>query len=120
MSAFRVLGVGKMLIRLGYDIELQLSIDMTVIAVLSIHPSRTKDLKGPDEVQISPPSTAEIYKDCFGNICTSIAAQQGPLRLFGSTLIDDSGNPDPVDTDARQVPISDLPKETLQFLLASR
>src|SRR6202034_2812557 len=93
---------------------------MTVIAVLNVHPSRTKDLKEPDELQISPPATSEVYKDCFGNICTSIAAQQGPLRLFGSTLIDDSGNPDPVDTDARQLPISDLPKETLQFLLASR
>jgi hypothetical protein len=54
MLAFGVLGVRKMLIRLGYDIELQLSMDMTVIAVLNVHLSRTKDLKEPDELQISP------------------------------------------------------------------
>jgi transglutaminase-like putative cysteine protease len=109
-----------MLIRLGYDIELHLSIPMTVIAVLNVHPSRTKDLREPDELQISPPATSEVYTDCFGNICTRIAAAQGPLRLSGSTLIEDSGNPDAVGPDARQLDISSLPKDTLQFLLASR
>lgn len=109
-----------MLIRLGYDIELELSIPMTVIAVLNVHPSRSKDLREPDEIQICPPSTYEKYTDCFGNICTIIAAPQGPLRLAGSTLIEDAGNPDPTDEQARQIAISDLPKETLQFLLASR
>ncbi len=109
-----------MLIRLGYDIELQLSIPMTVIAVLNVHPSRNKDLREPDELRVSPPSDMEKYLDCFGNICTRIAAPQGPLRLSGSTLIEDSGNPDLTDRDARQAPVSDLPREVLQFLLASR
>jgi len=109
-----------MLIRLGYDIELQISIPMTVIGVLNVHPSRSQDLREPDELQIFPPSTSEKYIDCFGNICTRIAASQGPLRLCGSTLIEDSGNPDLTDEEAPQMAISDLPKETLQFLLASR
>jgi hypothetical protein len=103
-----------MLIRLGYDIEIQLSIPMTVIAVLDVHPSRTKDLRKPDELQISPPSTNEIYTDCFGNICARIAAQQGPLQISGSTLIEDSGDPDPVAPDAEQLDISArLPKVQL-------
>ncbi len=109
-----------MLIRLGYDIELEISVPMTVIAVLNVHPSRTKDLREPDEIQISPETTGEKYTDCFGNICTRIEAPQGPLRLSASTLIEDSGNPDPVDWNAPQLPVSRLPKETLQFLLASR
>jgi transglutaminase-like putative cysteine protease len=109
-----------MLIRLGYDIELQLSIPMTVIAVLNVHPSRSEDLREPDELQISPLSDCEKYVDCFGNICTRIVAPQGPLRLYNSTLIEDSGNPDPADEQAPQAAISNLPKETLQFLLASR
>ncbi len=109
-----------MLIRLGYDIELQLSIPMTVVAVLNVHPSRAKDLREPDEIQISPAVTTDRYLDCFGNVCTRIDAQQGPLRLSNSTLIEDSGDPDPVDWTAPQLPISKLPGETLQFLLASR
>jgi transglutaminase-like putative cysteine protease len=109
-----------MLIRLGYDIELQLSIPMTVIAVLNVHPSRSKDLKEPDELQISPPSISEQYTDCFGNICTRIEAPHGPPRLYGSTLIEDSGEPDATDAQVPQIAVSKLPKETLQFLLASR
>ena len=109
-----------MLIRLGYDIELEISLPMTVIAVLNVHPSRTKDLREPDELQISPETKSDRYLDGFGNICTRIHAPQGPLRLSGSTLIEDSGEPDVVDWNAPQVPVSQLPTETLQFMLASR
>ena len=98
-----------MLIRLGYDIELQLSLPMTVIGVLNVHPSRNKDLREPDELQISPPAASEKYTDGFGNICTRIAAPEGPLRLSGSTLIEDSGNPDATDWEAPQLAISNLP-----------
>ena len=109
-----------MFIRLGYDIELELSMPMTVIAVLNVHPSRTKDLLEPDEIHISPETTSEKYLDGFGNICTVINAPQGLLRLSSSSLIKDSGEPDPVGWDAPEIPISQLPKEHVQFLLASR
>jgi transglutaminase-like putative cysteine protease len=109
-----------MLIRLGYDIELELSMPMTVVAVLNVHPSRAKDLREPDEIQISPQVKQERYLDCFGNVCARIEAPRGPLRLSNSTLIEDSGEPDAVDRSAPQLPISQLPKEGLQFLLASR
>jgi transglutaminase-like putative cysteine protease len=109
-----------MLIRLGYDIELQISQPMLVVAVLNVHPSRAADLREPDEIQISPDSPRNPYLDVFGNVCTRIMAPQGPLRLSSSTLIEDSGLPDPVDWDAPQVPVGELPPETLQFLLASR
>jgi transglutaminase-like putative cysteine protease len=109
-----------MLIRLGYDIEVELSMPMTVVAVLNVHPSRAKDLREPDEIQISPQVKQEKYLDCFGNVCARIEAPRGPLRLSNSTLIEDSGEPDAVDRSAPQLPISQLPKEGLQFLLASR
>ena len=89
-----------MLIRLGYDIELQISQPMTVVAVLNVHPSRAADLREPDEIQISPDVPRQQYLDSFGNVCTRIIAPQGPLRLSNSTLIEDSGQPDPVDWSA--------------------
>jgi transglutaminase-like putative cysteine protease len=109
-----------MLIRLGYDIQLELSMPMTVVAVLNVHPSRAKELRELDEIQISPEAEQERYLDSFGNVCTTIQAPRGSLRLFNSTLIEDSGEPDPVDWSAPQLPIADLPKNTLQFLRASR
>lgn len=109
-----------MLIRLGYDIELEISQQMAVVAVLNIHPSRIADLVEPDEIQISQQVRRNEYFDSFGNKCTRILAQPGPLRFWNSTLIEDSGEPDAVDWNAPQIPVDKLPPDTLRFLLASR
>ena len=109
-----------MLIRVGYDIELQLPGPTAVIAVLNIHPSRVPDLREPDFIEASPEVSHAQYSDSFGNICTRFLARPGPLRLTNSTLVEDSGEPDAVDWEAPAVPVEQLPRETLQFLLASR
>jgi transglutaminase-like putative cysteine protease len=109
-----------MIIRLGYDIELQMPQPVVLIAVLNVHPSRTVDLIEPDELQLSPEVPRQAYLDTFGNWCTRILAPKGSLRLWNSTLIRDTGNPDPVDLRAGQIPAQCLPTDTLQFLLASR
>jgi transglutaminase-like putative cysteine protease len=108
------------LIRVGYDIELQLPRPTTVIAMVNIHPSRRGDLREPDVVNMSPDSESDNYRDCFGNMCTRIAAAQGLLRLANSTLIEDSGRMDDIDWNAPQMAAAKLPPETVQFLLASR
>jgi len=109
-----------MLIRLGYDIELEIAQAMAVVAVLKVHPSRIRDLREPEEIHTSPAVAQEQYLDSFGNICTRIIAPPGLLRLWSSTLIEDSGLPDPVDRNAPQLPVGELPTDALQFLLASR
>lgn len=109
-----------MLIRLGYDIELQLQKPATIVAMLNVHPSRMPDLREPDAMQISPPAERSQYPDCFGNLCTLITALEGPLRLRNSTLIEDSGLTDASDWNAPQTPIENLPPETMQFFLSSR
>src|SRR5579863_3599934 len=100
-----------MLIRLGYDIELEIFQPLTVVGVLNVHPSRTVDLLEPDRVQVSPPIPVEEYEDTFGNRCTRLHAPPGVLRLSNSTLIRDSGLPDPVDWNAPKIPVENLPPE---------
>jgi transglutaminase-like putative cysteine protease len=109
-----------MMIRLGYDIELELSRPMAVVAVLNVHPSRWADLVEPDQLRLTAGAVRDEYMDSFGNRCTRIHASQGTLRLWNSTLIRDSGEPDPVDWSAAQVPVERLPTSAMQFLLASR
>ena len=109
-----------MLIRLGYDIELENSRPQAVVAILNVHSSRTNDLREPDVLCVNPDVPREEYIDAFGNRCVKISAPAGPLRLSNSTLIEDSGQPDPVDWNARQLPVEQLPPEVLQFLMASR
>ena len=109
-----------MLIRLGYDIRFDVPSPTPIVALLNVHPSRIQDLREPDEVQVDPAIDREIYTDSFGNICLRVMAEPGAVRFFNSTLIEDSGEPDPIETAARQIPVEKLPPETLRFLLASR
>ena len=64
--------------------------------------------------------TQEQYVDSFGNLCTRLVVPGGELQLHGSTLIEDSGKPDALGVGAVEHAVSDLPTETLQYLLASR
>ncbi len=109
-----------MLIRLGYDIRFQVTSVVPMIALLNVHPSREKDLKEPDRLTVTPGLHVEHYHDVFGNRATRFVAPEGELRLTNSTLIRDSGEPDKQDLQAREVPIEDLPHDTLPFLMNSR
>ena len=109
-----------MLIRVGYDIEFNLPAEVAMLAMLNVHPSRSFDLQEPDEVRTEPELLVSNYFDSFGNRCTRLVAPAGKLRLTGSTLVLDTGQPDPVKLSARESPVGDLPDEVLTYLLNSR
>lgn len=109
-----------MLIRLGFDIEFDVPAPVAMVALFHVHPTRSADLREPDEPRITPAVPFKEYQDGFGNVCSRFIAPAGRLRLYHSTLIEDSGKPDPVSPLACEVPVDDLPPEALQFLLGSR
>jgi transglutaminase-like putative cysteine protease len=109
-----------MLIRLGYDIQFQVSSSVPIVALLNIHPSRECDLLEPDEVHIDPPVPLTSYRDSFGNRCTRFVAPPGLLKLSNSTLIADTGEPDAVNWAARESTVAELPNGVLTYLLNSR
>jgi transglutaminase-like putative cysteine protease len=109
-----------MLIRLGYDIQFEIPAITPMVALLHVHPSREPDLLEPDRLQLDPTIGASEYIDGFGNRCTRFVAQPGRIRLFNSTLIADSGQPDPINVYAREVPVGDVPDQYLCYLLNSR
>ena len=109
-----------MLIRLGYDMTFDTVLPVATVALLNVHHSRVADLLEPDHLQTDPQIPIEYYTDGFGNLCARFVAPPGLLRLTNSTLISDSGELDPENTSARELPVSELPTSTLQFLLASR
>jgi transglutaminase-like putative cysteine protease len=91
-----------------------------MVALLNVHPSRRGDLREPDRVRVEPAVDVEEYRDLFGNLSTRFVAPAGIIRLSNLTTIEDSGAPDPVCPDAREVPAGDLPPETLRYLMGSR
>jgi transglutaminase-like putative cysteine protease len=69
---------------------------------------------------VEPDVPVEEFTDPFGNRAARILAPAGRLRLWGETLVHDSGEPDPRHPEAVEHPVQDLPPETLPYLLASR
>jgi hypothetical protein len=76
-----------MLIRLGYDIQFYLPSEVAMVALLNVHPSRTRDLLEPDELQIEPKLDTTSYVDGFGNRCVRFVAPAGYLRLTNPTRL---------------------------------
>src|ERR1700733_14747689 len=109
-----------MLIRLGYDMEFYLPAEVCMLAMLHVHPSRVPDLLEPDELVTEPPLATDSYLDSFGNRCTRFVAPAGPLRLYGSTVISTSNEPDAMNFAARERPVGELPHEVFIYLLNSR
>jgi transglutaminase-like putative cysteine protease len=78
------------------------------------------DLRKPDILNLAPATNVDCYFDSFGNNCCRFLAPAGQIRLSNSTLIYDTGNPDPVAPWAREIPVQDLPSDVLRYLLSSR
>ena len=111
-----------MYLKIGFDIQLAITSPMAIIYVLHVHPSRRDDLLAPEIVMIEPQLRADEYLDVFGNQCGRINALAGvsQVRLHSESIIRDSGLPDEVNGAACQHDPTELPPQTLQFLLPSR
>ncbi len=109
-----------MLIRVGYELVFQVPARTPMLLMLYTHPSRAASLREADRVHVEPDGPVREFTDAFGNRCGCLVAQPGRLRLWNTTLVEDSGRPDPVCPYAPQLPIEQLPPEALPFLLSSR
>ena len=109
-----------MQIRVGFEMIYDCPQPTPMIFNLNVHWTRFSDLVGRDELTFDPPVAPSSYRDSFGNWCTRIVAPQGRIRVSADAMVNDRGMPDPVVPDAAQIPVQDLPEETLLFLLGSR
>jgi transglutaminase-like putative cysteine protease len=109
-----------MRIRFGYDIAFENLSTTPMVLMLSVHTSRVGNLVEPQAMNFTPPIPAQAYTDHFGNICTRIVAPPGRLAVSSHNVANDSGDPDLAALGARQIPVEDLPDDTLEFLLGSR
>jgi len=109
-----------MLIRAGYQIRFATDVTTPMLAMLSIHPSRNKDLVSPHRIEATPDVPIYDYVDAYGNVCTRITVPPGGLTLSCDFTIEDSGELDRRSPDAQQHDVEDLPDDVLLFLLGSR
>jgi transglutaminase-like putative cysteine protease len=109
-----------MIIRAGFDIAFELPQPTPMILMLSVHPSRAKDVLTDPRIVASPGLPMHNYRDTFGNECTRVMAPAGPVGFSSSFDVRDTGLPDEVCCDAGRHPVEELPDETLLYLMGSR
>ena len=109
-----------MQIRVGCEMVYECPQPTPMLLTLNVHFTRASDLVGRDDLVFDPPVPMTAYRDSFGNWCTRIVAPTGRTRVRADVLVNDSGFPDAVVPQARQLAVPDLPEETLVFLLGSR
>ena len=109
-----------MLIRAGYNLTYDCPQPVPMILMLSVHPSAEARLTAPQHIAFDPPVPARSYIDGFGNICHRITAPAGPFSIKALFDYKDTGTPDPVVPEARQIAIDDLPDDVLVYMMASR
>lgn len=109
-----------MIIRAGYDIAFDCYQQVPMVVLLSVHPSRQKDLRSEHKIEVSPRVITRDGLDPFGNTWTRFMAHPGRIEIRNDFLIEDSGLPDERAPEARQWDVNDLPDEVLPFLYGSR
>lgn len=109
-----------MLIKAGFDIEFGASAPTPMTTLLSIHPSRNRDLRTAHRILVTPDIPIYDYPDACGNIATRFTLPAGGARLRTEFLLEDSGLPDAPAPDIPATPVQELPEDVLPYLLASR
>jgi transglutaminase-like putative cysteine protease len=109
-----------MLIRYGYEITLTCPEPTALVCLLSVHDDRAADIRVPESFFTRPEVSTTTYHDLFGNRCRRLVAPRGDLTMWADSTIEDDGRIDPADWSARELPVADLPDETLVYLMGSR
>lgn len=109
-----------MLIRYGYDITLTFPQPTALVCLMSVHEDRAADIRVPEQTFTNPQVPVSTYRDLFGNRCRRLVAPAGDLTMWGDATIEDDGLPDQVLPGAREMPVPDLPDDTLVYLMGSR
>ena len=109
-----------MLIRIGFEIAVNCPKPTPMLLALSTHPSNDRRMIGSDRIRTEPETAIEEYTDMFGNRCARLQARPGATTFWSDCIVEDSGEPDEFNWNARQHEIADLPVEALAYLTASR
>jgi transglutaminase-like putative cysteine protease len=108
------------LIRYGYELTFNCPQPTLMVCLLDAHRERSQELRYEIPPRTIPAIPTRAYLDSFGNTVRRFIAPAGELTITSDAIIEDSGLPDPIEPDANEIPVEQLPDETLVFLLGSR
>ncbi len=108
-----------MLIQLGYQLRFGVPAPTAMLLLLHAYPDRYLFRKT-EQFQVHPYTPFELFYDGFGNRCTRLLANPGPLSLSCDAIVEVDGLADHANFNAMQHPLLELPYNVLPFLSPSR
>ncbi len=109
-----------MLIKYGFGIAITFPQPSPLITLLDVHADRRADVREESDFVTTPAVPISIYRDQFGNQCRRMVAPAGDFSMTIGGIIEDSGDPDPIERSLPEVPVAELPDDVLVYLLGSR
>ena len=109
-----------MYIRIGYDLQFDLTSATHMVLLLHAHPERAHLLQRPERMHIEPELRLDTFTDTFGNISARIMAPPGKLRVWYDNVVFDTGKPEQSIEGLRLHPVDELPNDLIRYLMGSR
>jgi transglutaminase-like putative cysteine protease len=109
-----------MLIRIGYELQFDLTSATHMVLMLHVHPERGHLLQRPERLHVEPHVNLDTSIDTFGNRNVRIMAPPGKLKLWYDNVILDSGRPEKTIDGLRLHPVDELPNDLIRYLMGSR
>src|SRR6202008_1354626 len=100
-------GAAAMQIRLGYELIYDCPQPTPMLLMLNVNYTPATDMVVPDPLATSPSIPIRAFRDAFGNWCSRIVAPAGRTRLSASGIVNDTGEPDVVASEAQQHAVED-------------
>jgi hypothetical protein len=97
-----------MLIRLSYELVYDCPQPTPMLLMLKVHYTRAPDIVVPDHLVTSPAIPMRVYRDGFGNWYSRIVVPTGRTHLSANGIVNDTGEPDVVASEAHQHAVEDL------------
>ncbi len=107
-------------IRYGFDIEISLPQETTIVTMMDVHPERQRDIVGQSTFHTDPGRGVESFVDGFGNVVRRVLAPAGSFSMTLDGIVADLGEPDLQAPEADAVSPSELPSAIFPFLTGSR
>jgi transglutaminase-like putative cysteine protease len=109
-----------MRIRAGFELSVRSERPTSLLGLLNVHPSRTRDLLGHHAIESEPERALDTFTDAFGNLAVRTLAPAGVLTLRADFTISQADEPPPPSDVGELQAVHTLPVSTLQFLSGSR
>ena len=109
-----------MLIRYGFNIEIELTQPAAVVTAMDVHSSARGDILRERDFRVSQPISVGTFTDAQGNILRRFNAQPGRINLDLDGIYECDGRTDIIDVNADITPVNDVPLDVLPFLQGSR